>query len=384
MQATPATWRLLMSSGWEGDANFKILCGGETMSATLAEQLLTCSGELWNMYGPTETTVWSTCQLITAPSQSNYIGSPIDNTQLYILDEQLNPVPHGAPGELYIGGMGVADGYLNRDELTKQLFVKNRYSQNLHHTMYKTGDLVSFSAQGNLRYLSRIDTQVKVRGFRIELGEIEQAISQIPTVKQVAVVLAGSDPADQRLLAFCVPAKGCMVNAGELRKILLLHLPKHMIPQFFISIDEMPLTPNGKLDRKALALRTPIQEESTDIVLPTTAAEKYLAKVWSETLKVGQLGVDANFFDMGGHSLLSMEVIARIRRELGVAVSVRDMVFSSLGIIAVALSGYIDEEQINDTERADRPGMAGLANSEKATRESFYSRLLQMFGRELK
>lgn len=256
MQATPITWKMLLANNWQGAKNLKVLCGGEAMFPSLAEELAPLSQEIWNLYGPTETTIWSAvyqynCDLPT-DCRTVPIGKAIANTQLYILDDQLQLVPPGTPGELYIGGAGLARGYLNRPDLTGERFIPNPFSpqQSKTNLLYKTGDLAKCLPDGNLECLGRLDNQVKIRGFRIELGEIEAVLNQHWAV-QTAVVIAQS----QNLLAYYVPQSASEMTAqaiADLRLWLQAKLPSYMIPGTITPLASFPLTPNGKIDRKAL------------------------------------------------------------------------------------------------------------------------------------
>ncbi|MCB0020843.1 MAG: amino acid adenylation domain-containing protein, partial [Anaerolineales bacterium] len=252
MQATPASWKLMLNNGWAGKADLKMLCGGEELPRELAEQLIPRGSELWNMYGPTETTVWSAAKKIEAGDGPVPIGEPIANTQLYILDQHLQPTPIGVPGELCIGGDGVAAGYLNRPELTADRFVKNPFVDDPDAMLYRVGDLARYRPDGTIEFLGRIDFQVKVRGFRIELGEIETILRQHDGVKE-GVVTAQDDPSgDKRLVAYIIPQPGQEPTTAALREYLAESLPAYMVPTLFVSLTEWPLTPNGKIDRRAL------------------------------------------------------------------------------------------------------------------------------------
>ena len=260
MQATPATWRLLLEAGWQGSRRLKILCGGEALDWKLANQLMKKCASLWNLYGPTETTIWSATYKVESESDSKSasdngpvaIGRPIANTQLYLLDRHLQPVPIGVPAELHIGGDGLARGYLNRPELTAEKFIPNPFSDELGARLYKTGDLVRCRTDGAIDFLGRNDYQVKIRGFRIELGEIEAVLGRHPSVRK-AVVLAREDaPGEKRLVAYLIPNPEQKPSVDALRNFLKEKLPAHMVPPFFVVMEKMPLTPNGKIDRKAL------------------------------------------------------------------------------------------------------------------------------------
>ncbi len=268
MQATPSTWRLLLESGWEGNPHLKILCGGEAWPAQLAEQLLPMCAELWNMYGPTETTIWSAVHQVRV-GMPVLIGHPIANTEFYVVDSHLQPVPIGVPGELLIGGAGLARGYLNRPDLTAEKFIANRFRTDTASRLYRTGDLVRYRADGALEFLGRIDHQVKIRGFRIELGEIESVLRSHPGVREAVVVIR--EEREKQLVAYVVLAGEPSCSTAELRDCLTQKLPAYMIPTALSVLEKIPLTPNGKVDRKALsgADYTPSERQSPqDLVLP--------------------------------------------------------------------------------------------------------------------
>jgi amino acid adenylation domain-containing protein len=318
MQATPATWRLLIAAGWKESKQLKVLCGGEPLTVELAQQLLERVGELWNMYGPTETTVWSTIHRIQAAIAPISIGRPIDNTTIYILDRQLNPVPVGAPGELHIGGDGLARGYLNRPELTAEKFIRDPFSPDASARIYKTGDVARYLPNGTIECLGRIDHQVKVRGFRIELGEIETVLGQHPAVRSCVVVACKDEVGADFLAAYVIPKAEADASAAVLRTALKEKLPDYMVPSYFVTLEAWPLTPNGKIDRKALAAPTQSSDGAQrEIVPPTTDPERALAPIWEEVLKVKPISITDNFFDLGGHSYLAAVLIGKIRTELG-------------------------------------------------------------------
>ena len=335
MQGTPSTWRLLLAAGWKGSEKLKVLCGGEAFPRDLASELVQRAGSVWNMYGPTETTVWSTCYQLTDADGQILIGRPIANTTVYILDSHMQPVPVGVPGELYIGGAGVTRGYLNRPDLTEKQFEPDPFSDNGNARLYKTGDLARYHPDGNLEYLNRIDNQVKVRGFRIELGEIEAVLTEPEAVKQGVVVVREFRPGDTRLVAYIVGESGKSVTATELRKHLRTKLPEYMIPQHFVELDALPLTPAGKIDRKGLAAAFKIGPAIEDeYIAPRNETEQLLASIWQEVLGLDRVSVHDNFFEIGGHSILSMQVIARIKKETGLQLSPRIILLNTLGQIA--------------------------------------------------
>jgi amino acid adenylation domain-containing protein len=336
MQATPATWRLLVESGWQGEPRLKVLCGGEALPKDLAADLIERVGGVWNMYGPTETTVWSTCAEITDAKQPIHVGKPIANTRLYVLDPQQQPVPVGAHGELYIGGTGVTLGYLGREKLTAERFVADPFT-GAAEGLYRTGDLVRYNRAGELIYLNRLDNQVKVRGYRIELGEIETVLAACAGIARGVVVVREDRPGDRRLAAYYVLNDGAHTTPTELRKQLRIDLPDYMIPQHFVELDMLPLTPNGKVDRKALPSPFAGGAAEETLIEPETPAEQALAAIWQELLGDARIERHDNFFDVGGHSLLAVQVVVRAEKELGVELSLRSLVSDSLAQIAAGL-----------------------------------------------
>lgn len=319
MQATPATWRLLLEAGWQGGDHLRILCGGEALPLELATQLLARGAELWNLYGPTETTIWSTVCRIPPQPQAISIGSPIANTQIYVLDGGGQPVPMGVPGEVYIGGDGVARGYLHRPELTAERFLPNPYSCEPGARSYRTGDLARYRSDGALECLGRIDHQVKVRGHRIELGEVEAVLREQAGVREAVVTAREEKAGDQRLVAYLVPMPEAVLTGGELRARLRARLPEYMIPAAFVTLDALPLTPNGKVDRKALPQPEASRPEiESRFVAPEGGFERELTEIWQELLGVRPIGVHDDFFELGGHSLLAVQLFARIEKRIGI------------------------------------------------------------------
>jgi len=315
MQATPATWRMLLDADWSGSASLKILAGGEAVPKELVERLLPKGASLWNMYGPTETTIWSTTGQLAEKNSTITIGRPIANTQIYLLDERMRPAPIGIAGALQIGGDGVARGYLNRPELTAEKFVPNLYAESPGSRMYDTGDLAKYQDDGNIEFLGRNDFQVKLRGFRIELGEIEAALAQHPGVKQSVVLVREDVPGDQRLVAYLTANFSNPPAVEDLRLFLINKLPEYMIPSAFIFLESFPLTPNGKVNRRALpAPDHSRQSLETSYVAPRTEIERTIAAIWREALRAEQVGLHDNFFDLGGHSLLMTQVYGKIRK----------------------------------------------------------------------
>jgi amino acid adenylation domain-containing protein len=353
MQATPATWRLLIEAGWKGTPSLrKVLCGGEAWPPGLARELVARVPEVWNMYGPTETTIWSTCARITDPDDVT-VGKPIDNTQTYVLDKNLRPVPIGVAGELHIGGDGLARGYHNRPELTSERFIANPFGPG---RLYKTGDLVKHRPDGSIQYLDRIDNQVKVRGYRIELGEIEAVLEKHPAVKQPVVIVWDSGNGDKRLAAYIVYHAGKSLTGSELRSFLRGALPDYMIPHLFVEMKELPLTANGKINRRALP--DPLKQgqgDEREFVEPRTENEKFVAELWKSILKLDTIGLYDNFFDLGGHSLLSAQVTFRIEKDTGYRLSPRAMVFQNLEQIAAELPARAPATSTATPKAADKP-----------------------------
>ncbi|MBP7568878.1 MAG: amino acid adenylation domain-containing protein [Acidobacteria bacterium] len=338
LQATPATWRLLLESGWMGKADLRILCGGEALERELADRLLRCGAEVWNLYGPTETTVWSSLWRVEGGAKPILIGHPIANTQLHVLDDRRRPVPVGVVGELYIGGAGVARGYLRQPELTAERFVPDPFSGRSGARMYRTGDLARRRPDGSIACLGRVDHQVKIRGFRIELGEVEAALAAHPAVSR-AIAVASHRGSDQRLIAYYTANPEFQPTTSELRRFLKARLPEYMVPSLFVEIDQVPLTPNGKVDRRALPDPLAAAETDQRHADPRTAAEVALAEIWRDALKLERVGLHDNFFDLGGHSLLSMQVLARMERQFGTRISPREMIMSTLEQVAAACEG---------------------------------------------
>jgi amino acid adenylation domain-containing protein len=324
MQATPSTWRLLREAGWQPRNPFKVLCGGESIPRDLANDLLNKASSVWNMYGPTETTIWSATYYIEADQSIIPLGRPIDNTQIYILDPYLHPVPIGVPGELYIGGVGLARSYLKRPDLTAEKFVPCPFGGEAGARLYRTGDLARYLPNGNIEFLGRIDQQVKIRGFRIELGEIETVLRQHAAVGEAGVIVREDEPNDKKLVAYFVPKEAPAPTIIELRSFLKQKLPEYMVPSIFVTLDALPLTPNGKVDRRALPTPDHSRREVANLfVAPRTPVEQALADIWAEVLKLKQVGVQDDFFDLGGHSLLATQVTSRVRNNFHIEFPLR-------------------------------------------------------------
>lgn len=312
MQATPATWWSLIHSGWKGAPHLRVLCGGEPLTEELAGELLKRCHELWNMYGPTETTIWSTIHKVTGSPGPAPIGRPIANTDVFVLDAQRQPVPIGVTGELYIGGSGVAKGYLGRPALTQERFVEAAGVS--PGRLYRTGDLARWRVDGRLVCLGRVDNQVKVRGFRIEAGEVEAVLSRHERVRQCAVTVHERSPGNKVLACHYEP-RGTALTAAELRAHLMKELPEYMVPSLFVATDKLPLTPNGKINRKALTLPEDGGETAPhSYAAPRDEVEQLLARLWQSVLRVKRVGIRDNFFELGGHSLLAVRIVADIEK----------------------------------------------------------------------
>jgi amino acid adenylation domain-containing protein len=330
MQATPGMWRILLDTPWEGGAGFKALVGGESLPPDLARALLDRCGEVWNLYGPTETTIWSTAwrlDRVALAARGMSIGKPIANTSVWIVDDAGQPCPIGVPGEIWIGGAGVALGYLDRPELTTERFVPGRFAGDANaRRIYRTGDLGRWRNDGLLEHLGRLDFQVKVRGYRIELGEIEAACNEVPGVSASVLVAREDNPGDVRLVAYIARSAQPAFDEAVLRTHLKAKLPVYMLPQHVVALDRLPLLPNGKVDRKSLPA-----PQAAD-VLPTTARvaprnpiEAAVLAAMEAVLKLPALSVHDDFFALGGHSLLAAQFTSRLNRELDLQLPLRTL-----------------------------------------------------------
>jgi len=314
---------------------------GEPLRTPLVKQIYEQmkADRVFDLYGPSEDTTYSTFALRNVSGPAT-IGRPIANKQIYLLDSHLQPVPVGISGELHIGGDGLARGYLNRPDLTAERFIPDPFSDESGARLYKTGDLARYLPDGNIEFLRRIDHQVKIRGFRIELGEIEVVLGQHPAVRESVVIAREDAPGDpsaplrtgpsaplrtgKRLVAYIVPHKGQATTIGELSSFLKQRLPQYMAPSAFVFLDALALTPNGKIDRRALPAPDGARPELKEaFVSPRTPAEKVIAAIWVEVLKLEQVGIHDNFFDLGGHSLLATQVVSRVSTTFQTALPLR-------------------------------------------------------------
>ena len=322
MQATPTTWQILMLSGWQGGAGLVAVAGGEAFPKELASQMAACCKRVYNGYGPTETTIYATYQEVTedhlsrCPGEHVAIGSPIANTEMFVLDKNGQHVPVGVPGELFIGGKGVSSGYLNRKELTKARFIHSPFTSQ-HSPLYKTGDLVRYLPTGEIEFLGRIDDQVKIRGYRIELGEIEATIQQHPQVEQ-AVVNIFKDASDSLQLAcYIVWKKDQVVDNEVIKAFIKTKLPGYMVPVIFIEMGELPMNTSLKVDRNALPKPDLSMLSTAKKEAPTTKGEELLTNIWKDLLGVEEVSIQDDFFELGGHSLAAVQLMSRIKDATG-------------------------------------------------------------------
>jgi amino acid adenylation domain-containing protein len=357
VQGTPAAWRMLLGEGRREPRAIKVLCGGEALPRGLARDLCELGHPVWNLYGPTETTIYSAVERVDpgtegAAEGSVPIGRPLANSRLYLLDPRLQPVPAGVDGEVFIGGAGVARGYRGRPALTAERFVPDPFGGGGGQRLFRTGDRARHLGDGRIEFLGRLDHQVKVRGFRIELGEIESVLAEHPAVREAVVVRAegrgaGAEP---QLAAYLATAAAARPAVGDLRRLLAARLPEHMIPAFFIMLDALPLTANGKLDRRALPPPDGMRPEIEVPFVPArSAAERGIAALWREVLGLETVGVHDNFFDLGGHSLLLLRLHGRMREQTGAELNLIDL-FSHPTVAAMA--GLLERGKGEDLEAA--------------------------------
>lgn len=351
LQCTPSLATLLTNDEYTLQALAQldeILIGGEAFPPALAQQLGSAvSARIQNMYGPTETTIWSAIYNVKPTAEGQIpIGSALANTQIYILDRFMQPLPQGMPGEVYIGGDGVVRGYLARPELTAERFVPDPFGSHAGGRLYRTGDMARYRTDGMLEYLGRCDQQVKLRGLRIEPGEIEALLGQHPSVRESVVVVCEVAPQDKRLVGYVVLKEGATFASEKLREFLRARLPEYMLPAAFVCLDALPLTPNGKVSRKDLPAYIPAeQEDRGDLDVPRTPIEEILVDVWSEMLGMKKVGTQQNFFDLGGHSLLATQLISRVRKLFQVEVPLRRL-FEAPTV--AGFSQYIEQCLHND------------------------------------
>jgi acetyltransferase-like isoleucine patch superfamily enzyme len=375
MQATPVTWRLLLDAGWR-KSNLKVICGGEALPRELARRLVYNSPSVWNVYGPTETTIWSSIYRVNREDRALVpIGRPIANTQMYILDSNLEPVPVGAIGELYIGGHGLSRGYLNLPELTAEKFIPNPFRPGTR--LYRTGDLARYLSSGDIEFLGRTDDQVKIRGFRIELGEVEAVLEQHPAVRQ-AVVVAREVGDETRLIAYFTAQPGTQPGEAALRRCLQDKLPDYMIPASILQLQAIPLTSNGKVDRRALPVQMPeALTLAKTFIAPRDPLEGRLIKIWEEVLGRRGIGVQDNFFELGGYSILAVKVMHRIEQECGKRLG-SSALFQSPTV--EALAGLLRQEPENKSfAMREIPSVPGKSLPAAKPRGSLRKSILRRF-----
>ncbi|WP_237449143.1 amino acid adenylation domain-containing protein, partial [Paenibacillus sp. OT2-17] len=364
MQATPVTWTLLFQADWKNEENMKVLCGGEALSETLKSYFVHNSCDAWNMFGPTETTIWSTIQKIDADKPIS-IGKPIANTQIYILDKHLRPVPVGLPGELFISGSGLARGYWNQPELTAEKFIDNPF--NPETKLYRTGDLCRWLSDGSIEYVGRMDYQVKIRGFRIELSEVEGQVRTYPGIDD-CVVIAKEQEGNKQLIAYCLlnnsESGKPPLDPKEVRNYLKTFLPFYMIPAFFIELDKLPLTPNGKIDRKELMNRRIELATTRKIHLPQSDVEHQVLAVWKKLLNVDDLSTDDAFFDVGGNSFSAAEMIGRVKELLECDISVTALFkYPTVKELSAYITETRSENVDSQTEQSHTPEQTDTAEN---------------------
>jgi amino acid adenylation domain-containing protein len=339
----------------------RVICSGEALSFELQERFFSrLSAELHNLYGPTETAVdvtyWA-CER-KSPRRMVPIGRPIANTQIYILDKELQPVPVGVAGELHIGGRGVGRGYHRRPELTAERFIPDPFSSEPEARLYKTGDLARYLPDGNIEYLGRLDHQVKIRGFRIELGEIESVLAAHPAVREAVVVLREGVPGDRRLVAYLTAKDGEPLKVPELRSLLQGKLPEYMVPSAFVTLDRFPLTPNGKVDRKALPAPDTFGQSLGGLgLLPRNEMERAIAEIWQDVLHLEKVGIEDSFFELGGHSLLLVQIQNKLNKVLNKPLLMMDL-FRYPTISSLA-------EYLSEKEKAKAPLVGGQELAQK-------------------
>ncbi|WP_395375876.1 amino acid adenylation domain-containing protein [Marinicella sp. W31] len=328
MQATPSTWQSMLDAGWSGQPGLSVLCGGEALPNSLAERLVRRCDRLFNCYGPTEATIWTLVKAVDSSADGSRLGGALNNYSHYVLDQYLQPVPEGVIGELFIGGAGLARGYLNQPELTAEKFIANPFydadNPVSSERLYKTGDLVRWLADGHLEFLGRIDHQVKLRGFRIELGEIEAQLLRQADVREAVVILdrpdeeneTGNVAGEGRLAAYVTTNFDSELEIEQLRQTLNESLPEYMVPSVYMKLDALPLTSSGKVDRKALPKLEGHHLSHTEYEAPCGATETVLAEIWQELLNIEQVSRHDSFFRLGGHSLLAIRLTSLVQQRL--------------------------------------------------------------------
>uniref|UniRef100_UPI0007822423 non-ribosomal peptide synthetase n=1 Tax=Aquimarina longa TaxID=1080221 RepID=UPI0007822423 len=352
MQATPSTWQMLVSSDWNNEENVTILCGGEAIKENLKNSLTTISSTVWNLYGPTEATIWVTAQKLERSETIN-IGTPIDNTRAYIVSDSMQLQPIGVIGELCFSGIGISRGYLNKESLTEDRFISDPFTSGLR--LYKTGDLARWLSDGNIEFLGRKDDQVKIRGYRIELGEIESVLSELPSITSCCVVSRADGSGSNRLVGYVVSSDA--IDKSSIQSHLKTRLPDYMIPGVWVTLEDMPLTSNGKIDKKSLPDPDMSDVSSSVYVAPQSAMEISLAEIWQELLGVPKVGIHDNFFELGGHSLLATRLVSMIRKRLEVEVSIREIFDNPMiSDLVVCIEGGVGKVSLPSVVHEDKIG----------------------------
>ena len=359
MQATPSTWRFLIDAGWQGEkgTNFRVVSTGEPLPRDLVQPLLDRCDVLWNWYGPTETTVWSTRFTVTSADERVLIGTPWENTTLYIVDENDQQLGVGDEGELLIGGDGVTQGYLNRDELTAKKFIQFNGER-----VYRTGDLAKFTPDGMVECLGRIDSQVKLHGHRIELEEIEALLATHESVRRAATTVREDVPGDKRLVGYLMPAGDRDIDLADVRRLAEEQLPDYMVPSALVVVDQFPQTPSGKLDRKALPKPSLTRPDLCPFVGARTEQEVQLTAIWTEILQLDRVGVNDNFFQIGGNSILALKTIARMQADLGIKLNAPELFDNPTISQLIAYS----ESKTQQSKAIGKKRTAGSASNEFA------------------
>ena len=385
MQATPSTWSMLLTCGWMGLDELKVLCGGEALSQQLAVNLLDKVGSLWNMYGPTETTVWSTCQQISRGKMPIRVGTPIENTEILILNKNRQPLPPSVSGEVYIGGKGLGQGYWNQSQLTNERFVtlphlvEQGYSEN-GQRWFKTGDTGQWSVDGKIEVFGRTDDQIKLRGFRIEPSEIELVLNQYPGIDASCVVLQKEYTKDDRLVAYYLSEVSQDLSLVGLRSHLGLQVPRYMIPQQFVLLENFPLTLNAKIDRKVLSTgaveghglhRMGGQKRHK----PATPTELLYADIWKKLLDVSELDLRDTFFDAGGHSLLILQFAAIVRKQTGIEIPLLSVLLNPLGQLSLQFPLPGTQGEVTQLQTDKKNGEA----QNNASGDTFWTSLRNLF-----
>jgi non-ribosomal peptide synthetase component F/acyl carrier protein len=341
MQATPITWRLLVDSDWVAPAWFKILCGGEALPSRLATELVSAAGQMWNLYGPTETTIWSMQKRLDRTHQQVTIGRAIANTQIYVLDSALRPMPAGAVADLYIAGDGLARGYVGRPGETAESFRPNPFSPDAGARLYRTGDLARYLDDGDIEFRGRSDHQVKIRGVRIETDAISALLTTHPSIRESVTVAVNDAERGAHLAAYVVLRDGASLSHRELRGRLNRHLPPYMIPSAFVELTALPRTSSNKIDRKALPRPNETNyRQAGDIVPARSPIEQAIASIWRDVLLLKDVGAHDDFFELGGNSLQAARLLLRMNERLDTNISMKEFLDApSIAALAACLSG---------------------------------------------